>query len=179
MRAIGIVAKGMPGKRIRDIETLINLGYEQKDSATLFDYIVVTSDKEIYTTNLQPQNFLLHEFGGKVPYIDVVVVNSLISFMELETTFLLYKTINVICYKNPVKPKQRQRIYKELQRLGFNPLNDEYMQDDVIIATKSRLYFTMPDDVFEKYENQDYIKIANTPKEFLEYVRNIERLIKK
>lgn len=179
MRAIGIATKGMPGKRIRDIETLINLGYEQKDSATLFDYIVVTSEKEIYTTNMQPQNFLLQKFGGTVPYIDVVVVNSLISFIELETTFLLHKPINIICYKKPVKQKQRERIYNELQKLGFNPLNDEYMVDDVIIATKSRLYFTMAEDVFEKYEKQDYIKIANNLKEFIWYAKNIERLINK
>jgi hypothetical protein len=37
----------------------------------------------------------------------------------------------------------------------------------------------MAEDVFEKYEKQDYIKIANNLKEFIWYAKNIERLINK
>ena len=44
--------------KTKGYRALINLGYEQRQR-NAFDYIVVTSEKEIYTTNMQPQNFLL------------------------------------------------------------------------------------------------------------------------
>lgn len=93
MRIVAIVSKGMMTSKLWDVETIKNLGYKQKNFKAHFNYIIATSKKEFYTTNLKPIEYVVDKFR-LFGVIDLITVNTLIDFIELENVFLLHENNN-------------------------------------------------------------------------------------